>query len=438
MVIGGDAGGMTAVGRIRRLRPAVEIVVLEKGDWTSYSACGIPFVLGGEVTPLERLQVRTPQQFRERDRVDVRMRHEAVGIDIGRRTVEVTAHDQGRTYQLAFDQLLIATGGRPVRPPLPGIELDNVQGVHTLDNARRMLETIDGAGLRRVVVVGGGYIGLEMAEAFVNRSISTTLVEGSDQVMKTLDPDMARLVERALQARGVQVALGTRVTGFEPDGVVTTAGKLPADLVVLGIGIEPNSRLAADAGLTLGARDAIEVDRRQRASADGVYAAGDCAESTHLVSGRKVHVALGTVAVKHGRVAGINMGGGYATFPGVLGTAITKICRLEVARTGLNEQEAAEAGFETRSVSIDSTTKAGYYPGAEPMTVKLVVERGTCRILGAQIVGGQGAGKRIDAVAMAVLAGMDAEGLVQADLAYSPPFSGAWDPVQVAAREALK
>jgi NADPH-dependent 2,4-dienoyl-CoA reductase/sulfur reductase-like enzyme len=220
--------------------------------------------------------------------------------------------------------------------------------------------------------------------------------------------------------------------------VITATGRLPADLVVLGIGVAPNSALAAAAGLRLGPKDSIGVDRRQQTSVDGVFAAGDCAESRHLVSGQPVHIALGTVANKQARVAGINMGGGYATFPGVLGTAISKLCSLEVARTGLNEREARDAGFEAVATTITSTTTAGYFPGAEPMTVKLVVERRSGRILGAQIVGGRGAGKRIDAVVVAITAGFVAEDLLQADLAYAPPFSAVWDPVQVAAREALK
>jgi NADPH-dependent 2,4-dienoyl-CoA reductase/sulfur reductase-like enzyme len=277
-----------------------------------------------------------------------------------------------------------------------------------------------------------------MAEAFCRRGAKVTLVEASDQIMRTFDADMAKPIMNALGAHGIEVGLGVRVTGFETDGVITASGKIAADVVVLGIGIMPNSGLAGAAGLTLGVRNAISVDRRQQTSAQGVYAAGDCAESFHLVSRRNVHVALGTVANKQSRVAGINLGGGYATFPGVIGTAISKICSLEVARTGLTEVEAADAGFGATAVSISATTRAGYFPGAEPITVKLVVERGSARILGGQITGGSGSGKRIDSIAVAVTAGWSAEDLLNADLAYAPPFSGVWDPVQIAAREALK
>jgi len=254
--------------------------------------------------------------------------------------------------------------------------------------------------------------------------------------MRTLDPDMSELVETALERHSIELRTGVRVTAFEPGTVHTTEGALPADLVVLGLGVRPNSELAEAAGLELGARHSIRVDRRQRASVDGVWAAGDCAESFHLVSQRPVHVALGNVANRQGRVAGINIGGGYATFPGVVGTAITKVCSTEVARTGLTEREAARDGFQAVAATIESTTRAGYFPGAQPMTVKLVVEPGTGRLLGGQIVGGDGAAKRIDALAVAITAGMTAEELIVADLSYAPPFSPVWDPLATAARAA--
>jgi NADPH-dependent 2,4-dienoyl-CoA reductase/sulfur reductase-like enzyme len=435
LVIGGDAGGMAAISQVRNRRPDVEIVVLERSDWTSYSACGIPYAVGGEVDPIERLQARTPQQFRDRHRVDVRMRHEAMAIDLDGRFVEVRAHESERTYRLSFDQILIGTGGSPVRPDLPGI--DRALRAHTLDDAHRLLAELSGDP-RTAVVVGGGFIGIEMAEAFVHRGLRTTLVDSGAQLIRAFDPDMAARIEHTLRDNGVNVVLGARVSAIDPDSVVTAAGRLPSDLVVLGVGTVPNSALAADAGLELGVHGSVVVDRRQQTSAAGVFAAGDCAQSMHLVSGRPVHLPLGTVANKQSRVAGINLGGGYATFPGVLGTAIVKVFNREVARTGLSESEAAAAGFGAVSTTIESTTRAGYYPGAEPMAVKVIAERATGRLLGFQIFGGVGAAKRIDSCAVALTAGFDAETLLQTDLAYAPPFSPAWDPVQVACREVLK
>jgi NADPH-dependent 2,4-dienoyl-CoA reductase/sulfur reductase-like enzyme len=286
-------------------------------------------------------------------------------------------------------------------------------------------------------VVGGGYIGLEMAEAFVRRGAEVSMVESAPEVMGTLDPDMGARVSAAVRDHGIDLRTGSAVEGFE-DGVVhTAAGDLEADLVVLGLGVVPNSELAADAGIRTGVKGAIAVDPRQRTSHEAVYAAGDCCESFHLVSRRPVHIALGTVANKQGRVAGINLGGGYATFRGVVGTAATKVCATEVARTGLSEAECRAAGVEATSATIESSTRAGYFPGAAPMAVKLVAERGSGRLLGAQIVGGEGAAKRIDVVAVALQAGFTAQELLDADLAYAPPFGPLWDPVAVAARRLL-
>jgi NADPH-dependent 2,4-dienoyl-CoA reductase/sulfur reductase-like enzyme len=284
--------------------------------------------------------------------------------------------------------------------------------------------------------VGGGYIGLEMAEAFVRWGAEVTLLEGSDQLMRTLDADMAERLLPPMRAMGIDVRLGTQVAGFDAGGVLLPAGDgLRADLVVLGLGVTPNAELAAEAGARTGARGALVVDRRQRTTLDGVYAAGDCCESHHLVSGRGIHVALGTVANKQGRVAGINLGGGYATFPGVVGTAITKVCALEVARTGLTEREAATDGFEAVAVTIEATTIAGYMPDTKPMAVKLVGERGSGRLLGGQIVGEERSAKRIDTVATALHARMRVDELIDLDLAYAPPFSSTWDPIHIAARQ---
>lgn len=438
VVIGGDAAGMSAASQARRARPDLEIVVLEKGNWTSYAACGIPYVVSGAVDSLDDLVMRTPQEFRDRLRIDVRMRHEATGIDLDRRRVVMRDHEHRRTIELGFDQLVIATGARPVRPPIPGIELDHVRGVQTLDDAKVLLDRAKTEQCRKVAVVGAGYIGLEMAEAFLSWGAEVTLLDAAPQVMRTLDADMAARLQPEIERRGVDLRLDAEVTGFEPGAVLTADGPVDADLVVLGLGVTPNSALAADAGLALGVRDAISVDRRQRTSADGIWAAGDCAESFHRVSERPIHVALGTVANKQGRVAGINLGGGYATFPGVVGTAITRICDTEVARTGLTEVEAEQAGFAHVAVTVETTTRASYFPGARPMAVKMVAERGTGRLLGVQIVGGEGSAKRIDTAAVALTSRLTVGDLVDLDLSYAPPFSGVWDPIQVAARVAVR
>ncbi len=288
-----------------------------------------------------------------------------------------------------------------------------------------------------MVVVGSGYIGLEMAEAFVERGAAVTVVEEGDEVMGTLDPDMGALVARAMRDMGITVQTGEPAMAISETAVHTPRGEIPADLVVLGLGVLPNSGLAKEAGLATGTRDAIVVDRQQRTSVPGVWAAGDCCQSTHIVSGRPVHEALGTVANKQGRAAGINISGGYATFPGVAGTAVTRICDLEIGRTGLSEREATEAGFAFVGSTATTTTVAGYLPEAAPVTVKLLAEKGGGRLLGAQVIGGRGAAKRVDVVAALFLARGTAEDLVGLDLGYAPPFSSVWDPLQISARQAV-
>jgi NADPH-dependent 2,4-dienoyl-CoA reductase/sulfur reductase-like enzyme len=438
VIIGGDAGGMSAVSQIRRLQPDAEVVALEKGNWTSYSACGIPFVIGGVVPGgIERLVARSPEQHR-RNGIDVRMRSEAMAIDLAAGTVEVHDHEGSRTYPLGFDQLLIGTGGSPIRPPLPGIDLPFVRGVQTLDDAAALLEHAEQAGCKRVVVVGGGYIGLEMAEAFLHRGCSSTVIDTGRYPLGLLDPEPGAIVAAALTREGIDLKVGTKVEGFSPGAVHTDHGDVPADLVILGIGVGPNSMLAGAAGIELGVKEAIRVDERQATSVAGVWAAGDCAESTHLVSGEQVHIALGTYANRQSRVAGINIGGGDARTPRVLGTAVTKLCETEIALTGLNSKQAVAAGFDVVTSLVESSTAAGYYPDSAAVTVKLILERGSGRLLGAQIVGGPGAAKRIDTCATAITAGMDVQQVLDLDLAYAPPFSPLWDPVAVAAREALK
>jgi NADPH-dependent 2,4-dienoyl-CoA reductase/sulfur reductase-like enzyme len=437
VIIGGDAAGMSAATRIKGARPDGEVVVLERTRFTSYSACGIPFVVGGLVAGgVEALVARSPEEHRRRG-IDVRIHHDATGIDLDAGEVEFLDQHAGTIGRVGFDELLIATGGAAVRPDLPGIDLPIVRGVQSLADAQTLLALADD-GCRRIVIVGGGYIGLEMAEAYVERGCTATVVEKAEQPLAVVDPDFGARVSEALRHHGVDVRCGTTVEGFEPKAVVTGDGPIDADLVILGIGVRPRSELAADAGIELGVKDAIRVDARQATSAAHVWSAGDCAETTNLVSGQPGHIALGTYANRHGRVAGLNMAGGDARSPGVLGTAITKLCALEVGLTGLRLEPARNAGIDAFATTIDTTTAAGYLPTAAAMTVRLVAEHGTGRVLGAQIIGGPGSAKRIDTVATAITAGMSVADVMDLDLAYAPPFSSVWDPVAVAAREAVK
>jgi NADPH-dependent 2,4-dienoyl-CoA reductase/sulfur reductase-like enzyme len=440
VVIGGDAAGMTAAATARRRVPAdqLDIVAFEQGDYTSYSACGIPYLIGGLVDDPDALIARTPEEHQRRG-IDARTGHQVLAIDTAGRRAQVRRVADGVESWERFDQLVIATGSTPRRPPIPGVHAAGIFGVQTLGDGLAVRAAADQA--RHAVVVGGGYVGLELGEALVRRGLSVALVEAAPQPMSTLDPDMGALVADALRAVGIDVHAGERVEGFDTTAghvtaVRTAARTLPADLVILGLGVEPNSGLARDGGIPVGDHGGITVDDHARTAVDGIYAAGDCTETFHRVSRRPVVAALGTHANKQGRVAGINVTGGDATFPGVLGTAASKICQYEVARTGLNEREAAAAGFNAVAVSIDATTRAGYYPDAAPIRVRVVTERSTGRLLGAQIVGEEGAAKRVDVLAAAIWNDMTVDEVASMDLAYAPPLAPVWDPTLVAARRA--
>jgi NADPH-dependent 2,4-dienoyl-CoA reductase/sulfur reductase-like enzyme len=439
VVVGGDAAGMSAATQARRRRDAgdLEIVAFERGRHTSYSACGLPYYAGDVVKDWRDLVARTPEEFAEED-IEVRTRHEVDAIDLEARRVRVRDLDGGRVVEEPWDVLVVATGSEPLRPPIDGIDLPGVYGLSVLQDGIDLRKAVD-AGPRRAVIVGGGYIGLEAAEALVARGVPTALVEAAPQVMSRVDPDMGELISKAVRDIGVELHLEEEVEAIEGDGRVravrTAERTLDADLVVLGLGTRPAVGLAGASGIRLGQSGAIEVNPRMATRHDGVWAAGDCAEDHHRVSGQPVSYHLGTIANKQGRVCGINVGGGYATFPGVLGTAVSKVCEVEVARTGLSEAELGDLGLEWEQAAVDSTTKAGYFPGAEPIRTKVLAERRSGRLLGAQIVGREGAAKRIDVFATALWNGMTVGEMVNMDLSYAPPFSPVWDPVLIAVRK---
>jgi NADPH-dependent 2,4-dienoyl-CoA reductase/sulfur reductase-like enzyme len=443
IVIGGDAAGMSAASQARRSRSDLEIIVFESTPHTSYSACGIPYCIGGVVDGMESLIVRSPEKFKAKYDIDVRTLHEVVEIDTSLARIKARRVDDGEEFWEPYDQLLIATGGMAFRPDLPGIDARGIYGISTLQSGIELHRAMEAENPGKVVIVGGGYIGLEMAEALLRRGLQVSIVQRRSHVMGTLDPDMGNIISQGLRDMGVSLYLNESVTGFEVhngrvNGVATGNRTLPADLVILGTGVRPNTALAKAAGIPLGEHGAIRVNMRMQTETEGVWAAGDCAESFHLVSRRPVYIALGTVANKHGRVAGINLGGGYATFPGVVGTAVTKVCDLEVGRTGLNEEEITQLGIECVNAKIEGLTRAGYYPDTGKIMVKLLAEKGSGRLLGGQIVGGEGSAKRIDVVATALHAGFTIEDMINLDLGYAPPFSPVWDPVLIAARVAAK
>jgi len=444
VVIGGDAAGMSAASQARKRRTSdeLQIVAFERGRTTSYSACGIPYWISGAVQAEQQLVSRSPEQHRQNG-IDVRTCTEVVGIDLAARTVR--AHDQdGGEYDEPFDDLVYATGSIPIRPQVPGIDAAGVYGVQTLDDGGALRSELDSGRVETVVIVGGGYIGLEIAEACQVRGLDVTVVDRSPTPVSMFDPDIGGFIAEAVRALGITLVLSEPITEIEtgPHGRAVavhtgTGRRLPADLVVLGLGVRPDIDLARKAGIPLGPSGGIAVDHRMRTRAEHVWAAGDCVESVHRLSGDRVVVALGTHANKQGRVAGINLGGGYATFPGVIGTAVTKVCDLEVARTGLSEREADAAGYRYVTAAVDSTTRAGYFPGAQPIRLKLLAEKRTGQLLGAQIVGRKDAAKRIDVLATAIWNEMGVDEILSLDLAYAPPFAPVWDPVLIAARKAF-
>ncbi|MFF4983698.1 FAD-dependent oxidoreductase [Streptomyces sp. NPDC001046] len=444
VVVGGDAAGMSAASQARRLKgpDELEIVAFERGHFASYSACGIPYWVGGAVTGRDELIARTPEEHRARG-IDLRLRTEVTALDVEGRRVRARDLDSGAESWTAYDKLVLATGARPVRPDMPGADAEGVHGVQTLDDGQALIDTLEGTRGRRAVVVGAGYIGVEMAEALIDRGYEVTVVNRGSEPMSTLDPDMGRLVHEAMEGLGITMAGNAEVTKIltHEDGrvraVATQDAEFPADVVVLGIGVRPETSLARRAGLPLGAHGGLLTDRSMRVRGhEDIWAGGDCVEVFDLVSGQDRYIPLGTHANKHGQVIGTNAGGGYATFPGVVGTAVSKVCDLEIARTGLREKDAHRAGLRFEAVTVESTSRAGYYPGASPMTVKMLAELRTGRLLGVQIVGREGAGKRVDIAAVALTAGMTVEQMTALDLGYAPPFSPVWDPVLVAARKA--
>ena len=432
-----------AQARARRKPDDLRIVAFDRGHFTSYSACGVPYWISGLVSERDELIARTAQVHRDDYDIDVRLRHEVVGIDFDQQVV--TAHalgDGGREVVEPFDTLVYAAGAVPIRPDFPDADVAGVFGIQTLDDGSALREWLGrDPSPCRAVVVGAGYVGVELAEALMRRGLDVTLVEKSGQPMSMVDPEMAARVRQQMIAEGIRVRTGVTAQAFEADqgavaAVLTDAGPIPADVVVLGFGVRPNTELARAAGLPLGDEDGILTDAHMRVLGhSSVFAAGDCVQVTHRVSQACVYVPLGTHANKQGRVAGINIGGGYATFPGVLGTAVTNVCGFEVARTGLGEEQARRAGFDAVATTIESTSRAAYFPDAKPITIKLIAERGTRRLLGGQIVGWSEAAKRIDPVAVALWNGMTVDDMSGLDLGYAPPYAPVWDPILIAAHK---
>ena len=437
VIIGGVAGGATAAARLRRLDEKAEIVILERTGYVSYANCGLPYFVGGVITDREDLTLQTPEGFRRRFGIDVRVEQEALAVHPENHTVNVRRLADGSAYTLHYDKLILSPGARPVKPPLPGIDDPRVFTLRTVEDTLRIREYLDTHTVRRAAVVGGGFIGLEAAENLLHAGVATTLFQLDDQILLPLDKDMAAELHAYLRGCGLDLRLGAQVTGFIPGGdglSVQAAGMedLPVDLVLMGIGVTPESELAKKAGLTLGVKGAIAVDDHMRTSDPDIYAVGDAVEVRHFVSGAKSHIALAGPANKQGRIAADHICGIPSTFTGSQGTSVIKLFDMTAASTGLNEKMARAAGVDYGKAVTYSASHATYYPGAHNMTVKTLYDPATGRILGAQIVGFDGVDKRMDVLAAAIRAGLTAADLTELDLAYAPPYGSAKDPVNMA------
>lgn len=443
VVIGGNAAGMTAASRLRRLDPEAEITIIEQSGHISYSICGTPYYLEGLIPDADKLVIFSPERLWDERRIRARTEWSATDLLTGRRSVECRDRRTGRTEQLPFDNLVLATGYRPVTSGIAGAGHPAVFKISQLEDPVRLNRFVEQHRPRTTVIVGAGYVGLNMAEALSKRGLSVRILQKGDQVFRAADPEISALVEQECRSAGIDISLFTPVSeivleGDRPTAAVSAGKAHAADLLIVDIGVEPNVDLARQAGITLGVTGSIEVSARMVTSQDDVYAAGNCAETLHRITRRPVASALGTHAVKQGRVAGENIAGRRSEFSGVLQTSVTRFFSLSVARTGLTQAEAARFGFDFGAVLISSPARAGYFPPKETVTVKLIFERGTAKILGVQIAGPPWSAKRIDVAVTAITAGLTLEQVAQLDLAYSPPHAPLWDPLLVAANAALR
>lgn len=437
VIVGGVAGGATAAARLRRLDENAQIVMIERSGYVSYANCGLPYYIGGTITDRAKLTLQTPQSFRNRFDIDARVRQEVISIDRRARTVTVRRLDDGVEYIESYDKLILSPGARPSIPPLPGVDAERLFTLRTVEDTYRIAEFIEREQPRRATVVGAGFIGLEMAENLREHGLEVTVVQRGGHVMPIFDSDMASLLHNHLREHGVELLLEADVTGFqETAGSISTSladGRvLKSDLVMLSIGVAPESALAREAGLELGLRGSIKVDAHMRTSDPDIYAVGDAVEVTNVVSDSPALIALAGPANKQGRIAADNICGRASEFAGSQGSSVLKLFELDAAATGLTLTAARDAGIDADAVILSPANHATYYPGAETMTLKVVFDRGDGRVLGAQAIGRGGVDKRIDVIAVAIRARMTAADLTELDLTYAPPYSSAKDPVNMA------
>lgn len=439
VVVGGGAAGMAAAASARRVNPSAEIIVLEASRHVSYGSCGIPYYLGGLVEDVSRLVTYTPEEFKRSRRVEVQINSYVKSVNAKSKTL-VYVSEKGEEKEMGFDVLILATGAKPLVPKMEGLGLKGIHTVRFLEGAVRLKDDLTHS--KRVTIIGAGYIGLELAENLRRIGKEVTILELLPRPMPNVDPELSAVISRELTINGVKLELNKRVIGFKGservEKVVTEDAEYETDLVVIAVGVRPNVSLARQAGVELGESGAIKTNSRMETSVKGIFAAGDNCETQHAVLNKPVYIPLAQTANKMGYVAGANAAGGNEEFPGVVGSAITRVFNLEVGRTGLGEEEAEKHGFETKSVFIKARSRAGYFPGGGDIWVKLIVEKSSGRVIGGQMVGYEGVWSRIVALSLAIMNRLTVKQIVFSDIPYAPPFSPVWDPLITAARVALR
>ena len=438
VVIGGGAAGMAAASKAKRSKPDLDVTVIEGSGYVSYAPCGIPYYVGDIIKSDADLMYYPPEFFRKKRGIDVRIHTRATKVDFSARKVSIVS--ESGEEELDYDYLVIATGAKPIKPPIEGINLDGIHTVRFIEDGIKLRELSKSA--EKIVIVGAGYIGLEMADGFHMIGKKVTVLEMLPHVLPTIDPDMAELLENEIRSKGIDLRLEEKVVAFEGDDkvrkVITEKGEYEADLVILAVGVAPQTDLFKDSKLEFGVKGAIKVNEKMQTNIDNVYAVGDVAETKHLVTGKPTWIPLAQTANKMGRVAGANIAGQNMTFPGVLGTSLTKVFSLNVGRTGLSTKEAEEQGFNVGSVKIKARTKAHYYPGSKEIHIKLIFDRDSRLLLGGQIITEDDPSGRTNVIATALFNKMKVDELFFVDLGYAPPFAPVWDPLVVASSVASK
>ena len=437
IIVGGVAGGATAAARIRRLDEYAEITVFEKSGYISYANCGLPYYIGDVITDSEELTLQTPESFLKRFRINMKIHHEVISIHPERKTVLVKNLENGEIFEENYDKLILSPGAKPTQPRLPGVGIDKLFTLRTVEDTFLIKEYINKNHPKSAVLAGGGFIGLELAENLRELGMDVTIVQRPKQLMNPFDPDMASMIHNEMRKHGIKLVLGYTVEGFkEKDNGVEVLLKdnpsLQADMVVLAIGVTPDTVLAKEAGLELGIKESIVVNDRMETSVPDIYAAGDAVQVKHYVTGNDALISLAGPANKQGRIIADNICGGDSRYLGSQGSSVIKVFDMTAATTGINETNAKKSGLEVDTVILSPMSHAGYYPGGKVMTMKVVFEKETYRLLGAQIIGYKGVDKRIDVLATAIHAGLKAIQLKDLDLAYAPPYSSAKDPVNMA------